>query len=96
MRENPNNYQYATLRLKQNVDIGIFFLEQSGSFSMISKHLRKNKKVVMVAVKNNPNNFQCVGKLLKDGDDIFKLAFKQDKEILRFASERLRKTDNIL
>ena len=28
--DNPNNYQYATLRLKHNVDLAIFFLEQSG------------------------------------------------------------------
>ena len=32
IKESPNNYQYVTLRLKQNVDLAIFFLEQSGSF----------------------------------------------------------------
>ena len=50
----------------------------------------------MIAVKNNPKNFQYVGKNLKDDDEIFKLAFQQDKELLRYASERLRKTNNIL
>ena len=48
--ENPNIYHYATLRLKHNVDLAIF-LEQGGSFSLISKHLCKNKKVVMKAVE---------------------------------------------
>ena len=93
IRENPNTYQNATLRLKHNVDLAIFFLEQSGSFSLISKRLRKYKKVVMVAVEKNPKSYQYIGKNLKDDDDILKLAFQQDKEILRYASERLRKTN---
>ena len=48
----------------------------------------------MIAVKNNPNNFQYLGKNSKDDDVIFKLAFQQVKELLRYASERLRKTNN--
>ena len=44
IRENPNFYQYATSRLKRNVDLAIYFPEQSGSFSLLSKHLRKVKK----------------------------------------------------
>ena len=79
--------------MKQNVDLAIFFLEQVGSFSLISKHLSKNKKIVTVAVKKNPNSFQYVGKNLKDDDDIFKSAFQQDKEILRYASERIMTTN---
>ena len=47
----------------------------------------------MIAVKNNPNSFQYVGKNLKDGDDIFNLAFQQDKNTLNYVSERLRKTN---
>ena len=43
IRENTNNYQYATLRLKHNVDLAIFFVENGGLFSLISKHLRKKK-----------------------------------------------------
>ena len=93
IRENPNNYQYATLRLKHNVDLAIFLPEYGGSFSVISKHLRKNKKVVMIAVEKNPKSFQYIGKNLKDDDDLCKLAFQQDKELLRYASERLRKTN---
>ena len=31
----------------------------------------------MIAVKINPNSFQYVGKNLKDGDDVLKLAFQQ-------------------
>ena len=50
----------------------------------------------MVAVKRNSKNFQYLGKNLRDEDEIFKLAFLQDKEIFRYASERLRKTNNIL
>ena len=41
--------------------------------------------------KNNPKNFQYVGKSLKDDDETFKLAFQQVKELLRYASERLQK-----
>ena len=92
--EKPNTYQYATLRLKHNADLAIFFLEQGGSFSLISKHLRKNKKVVMLAVAKNPNSFQYIGRNLKDYDHIFKLAFQQNEEILRYASEKLRKINN--
>ena len=44
-----------------------------------------------MAVKNNPNSFQYFSKILKDDDEIFKLAFQQNEEILRYASERLRK-----
>ena len=72
----PNTYQYATLHLKnKNVDLTIFFLERGGSFSLISKHLRNKKQVGMTAVKINPNYFQNLGKNLKEGDEIFKLAF---------------------
>ena len=45
----------------------------------------------MIAVKNIPDSYQYVGKILKDDDELFKLAFQKDKETLRFASERLRK-----
>ena len=77
--------------MKHNVDLAVFFLDQGDSFSLISKHLRENKKVVMVAVEKNPKGFQYIGRNLKDHDDIFKLAFQQNEEILRYASERLRK-----
>ena len=36
----------------------------------------------MIAVKK-PKNFQNVGKNSKDDGEIFKLAFQQDKELLR-------------
>ena len=45
----------------------------------------------MIAVEKNPKSFQYIGKNLKDDDDIFKIAFKQIEEILRYASERLKK-----
>ena len=43
----------------------------------------------MIAVEENPNSFQYIGKNSKDDDDLFKLAVQQNKEILRYASERL-------
>ena len=93
VESDPNTFQYATLQLKnKSVDLAIFFLERSGSFSLISKQPRNNNQVGMVAVKINPNNFQYLGKNLKDEDEIFKLAFQQDKEVFRYAIERLRKT----
>ena len=82
VESDPNTYQYTTLHLKQKVDLAIFFLERGGSFFSISKHLRNNKKVGLIAVKNNPESFQYVGKNLKDDDDIFKLAFYQNEKIL--------------
>ena len=97
IKADPNTYEYATSHLKiKNIDPVVLFLKRGGSFALICEHLRKNKKVVMVAVKNNPINFQYLGKILKDGDEIFKLAFQQDKELLRYASERLGKKDSIL
>ena len=91
---NPNYHQYATLHLKnRNVDLAIFFLDRGSSFSLYYKHLRNNKKTGMIAVKKS-NNFQYVGKNLKDDDDIFKLAFQANEELLSYASERLRKTNN--
>ena len=50
----------------------------------------------MKAVEKNPNSIQYFGKNIKNYDDIFKLAFQQDKELLRYVSERLRKTKDIL
>ena len=47
----------------------------------------------MVAVEKNLNSFQFIGRNLKDDDDIFKLPFQQNEKILRYASERLRKTN---
>ena len=43
VESDPNTYQYATLHLKQNVDLAIFFVERGGSISLISKHLRNKK-----------------------------------------------------
>ena len=40
----------------------------------------------MKAVERNPNSFQYIGKNLKDDDVIIKLALRQNKEILRYAS----------
>ena len=57
----------------------MFFLERGGSYSLVSKHLRNNKQVAMIAVKKNPNSYQYVGKNLKDDDEMFKLALQQDK-----------------
>ena len=45
----------------------------------------------MVAVEKNPKSFRYIGKILKNDVDIIRLSFQRDKEILRFASERLRK-----
>ena len=50
----------------------------------------------MIAVNNNRNSFQYVGKNLEDDVEIFELVFQQDKELLRYASDRLRQTNNIL
>ena len=80
VKSNPNTCQYATLHLNQNVDLATFFLEQGGSFSHISRHLCNNKKVGMIAIKNEPNSFQYLGKNLKDDDDIFNLAFQQNEK----------------
>ena len=76
--------------MKHNVDLAIFFLEQGGSFSLISKHVRKNKNVVMVTVEKNPGNFQDLGNHLKDDDEIFKLAFQQDKELQNYLDMQVR------
>ena len=73
VESDPNTYQYALLHLKnKNVDFAILFIKSGGSFSLVSKHLRKNKKVGMIAVKTKPNSYQYIGKNLKDDDEIFK------------------------
>ena len=74
--------------MKHNADLAIFFLAKGGSFSLLSKHLRKNKKAVMIAVEKNPIFFQYIGRNSKNDDDIFLLAFQQNEEILRYVSER--------
>ena len=92
VESDPNTYQYATLHLKnENVDLAISFVDRGGSFSFFSKHLPKKKKVGMIAVKKNPNSYQYIGINLKDDDEIFKSAVQQNKETLRYASERIRK-----
>ena len=97
VKADPNTYEYSTLHLKnKNIDLPILSLERGGPFSLISKHLRNKKQVGMVAVKINTNIFQHLGKKLKDDDKIFKVPFQQDKELLRYASERVGKTNNIL
>ena len=75
-----NTYQYASLNLKQIVELALFFLRQGGSFSLISKHLRNDKKVGMLAVETNPRNLQHLGKNLRDDDKIFKLTVEKDKK----------------
>ena len=73
-----------------------FFIVRGGSFSFTSKHLPNIKTFGMIAVKVNPNIYQFIGKNIKDDDEIFKLAFEQNKEKLRYASERFRKKTLIL
>ena len=54
VESDPNTYQYATLHLKnKNIGLPIFFLERGGSYSLVSKHLRNNKQVAMIAVKKS-------------------------------------------
>ena len=48
---------------------------------------------MMIANEKNPKSFQYIGGNLKDDGDIFKLAFQQNEEILRNASERLRNSN---
>ena len=45
----------------------------------------------MKAVEKNRISFQYFGRSLKDDDHIFKKAYQQNEEILRYAGERLRK-----
>ena len=45
----------------------------------------------MKPVEKSPNSFQYIGKNLKDDDDLFKLAFQQNEEVLNYASERIWK-----
>ena len=54
LEADPDTFEYAILRLKQNVGLAIFFLERGGSYFLVSKHLRNKKKVAMIAVKRNP------------------------------------------
>ena len=82
VKSDPNTYQYATLRLKQNGNLALVFLERGGSLCLISKHLRNNKKIGRIAVENNPNSFHYVGKKLRDDDDKFKWAFQQIEKFL--------------
>ena len=80
VESDPYTYQYATLDLEnKSIDLAIIFLGSGGSFSLLGKHLRNNKKIGMVAVKINPNNFQYLGKNLKNDDLIFELVFQQHK-----------------
>ena len=51
LESDPNTYQYATLHLKNKIFVlAIFFPERGGSDSLVSKHLRNNKQVAMIAV----------------------------------------------
>ena len=64
VESDPITYQYATLYLKnKNVDLAIFLLERGGSFSLISKHLRNNKKVGKIAVKTTLKLFNILLKV---------------------------------
>ena len=45
VKSDPNTYQYATLHLKQKVNLAKFFLQRGCPFSLISKHLRNKKKL---------------------------------------------------
>ena len=44
VKSDPKTCQYATLHLKQNVNLAIVFIERGGSFPLKSKHLRNIKK----------------------------------------------------
>ena len=50
--------------------IWLYFLRRRRLFSLSGKHLR-NEKQELLAVENNPKNFQYLGKNLRDDDVIF-------------------------
>ena len=86
----PNTYEYASPKLKNNIDLARLFIEKGGSFNLLNKNLRSNKSLAMLSLQNNPKHYNQLNKKLKDDDDIFALIVKLDKRMIGFASKRLR------
>ena len=86
----PKTYKYASPKLKTNINLAKTLLLRRGSFNLLSRNIRNNKEIAILAVKFSHINYRHLTKNLKDDDEIFEIAVKLNKEAVNYASERLR------
>jgi hypothetical protein len=80
-------------RLRDNKEIVLMAAKNKGfNLANVSERLRDDKEVVLEAVRNNGWNLQYASERLRDDEEIVREAIKTSGlEVLKFASERLRK-----
>ena len=86
----PNTFKYASPRLQNNINLAKLFIEKGGSFNLLSKNMRNDKKIAISSIQINPKIYQHLNKKLKDDDEIFEIVVKLNKRVIGYASERLR------
>ncbi|KAG2382702.1 hypothetical protein C9374_005282 [Naegleria lovaniensis] len=93
--------KHASKRLRSNRDLVLKAFKHGpdisyNAFSYICDSLKKDKEIVLNAVKNNGLSLQYAHSSLQCDREIVLAAVKQNGEALEFASEELRKDSEII
>ena len=95
--EYPQAYQYANKELRKDKVLALRIiknnkgsLKTSGLFSLMDTELKKDKDVMLAAVKNEGKLLQYASKTLRNDKKIVLQAVDLDDEALRYASQSLQ------
>ena len=97
---NGNKLRNASMRFKDDEDVVITAIkDRAESILYASERIKKNKKILLMAIKKNPKLFKLLTvsqeKLRNDKDFVLSV-IKIDAMLLEFASEKLRDDKHII
>jgi len=97
---NGNNLRNTSMRFKDDEDVVIAAIkDRAESILYASERVKKNKKILLMAIKKNPKLFKLLTvsqeKLRNDKDFVLSV-IKIDAMLLEFASEKLRDDKHIV
>ena len=83
----PTTYQHASIQLESQVEPAKIIFRTRKSRR---KYLRNQKRIGLLAIENNPKNFQNLGKNCRYDDDNFDLAVENNGKFRLYAKKRHR------
>lgn len=89
-----SDIQYASERLKSDVDLAKFVVKRKGyNISLFSDSIKDNREIAMLAVKNNGTALESLSERLRDDTELALIAIQRNDSLipsLRNASDRLK------
>jgi hypothetical protein len=86
------NLKYGSTRLRNNVEIYSDILD----LQYCLEEIRRNKKLVLLAIRRNGMQLQYCSKELQNDEDVVFTAVSQHRQALQFASEEIRNNVDVV